>query len=45
MSLCRRLLRRDLRLLGFSILRLVVRPLGPVTNAASGKMEALVYPL
>jgi len=30
-SLCRRLLRRDLRLLGFSILALWVRPLGQVT--------------
>ena len=31
MSLCRRLLRRDLRLLGFSVLCLWVRPLGQVT--------------
>jgi len=32
-SLCRRLLRRDLRLLGFSILALWVRPLGPAHKA------------
>ena len=32
MSLCRRFFRQDLRLLGFSIPALMVRPLGQVTN-------------